>query len=133
MTEQDLFVGKWVLDPTQSAYELGEPPQSGSYTITRDGDVFMFVIEWVGADGKEMAMSFTGIVDGVERPYENPDIADSTCFTRVDEHNLNSTATKNGVIINDATRQLSPDGQTMTVVQRLMTPDGQKANTAIYR
>ncbi|MEL7236319.1 MAG: hypothetical protein AAGK74_17590, partial [Chloroflexota bacterium] len=90
-------------------------------------------IEWVGADGKEMAMSFTGIVDGVERPYDNPDIADSTCFTRVDEHSLNSTATKNGVVINDASRQLSVDGQTMTVVQRLMTPDGQKVNTAIYR
>src|SRR5437870_4487807 len=48
----DPFFGTWVLDPTQSVYEAGLPPQSGSYRIVPEGDSLKFTMEWVVENGQ---------------------------------------------------------------------------------
>jgi len=130
----DAFVGKWKLDPTQNNYELGEPPQSGTYQIEPKDDGYLITMAWVTSDGQEMKMSYEGTPDGVEYAYENPAIADVMSMTRVDEHTLDSAAFKGGMRIAYARRQLSKDLKTMTVTQSGLKPDGVEFNNvSVYR
>ena len=127
------FLGTWKLDPTQSRYEFGTPPQSGLYRIEPDGDELKFSVEWVGDDGKSYQISFSGIPDGKDYAYENPAIADTVSFTQVDKTTLDSTSKKDDRVILHANRVLSEDGTEMTITQSGTTPDGKSySNIAVY-
>lgn len=129
----NLFIGKWQLDPTKSDYEHGFPPQSGTYIITSEGNGLKFAMAWTGVDGKSFEMAYHAIPDGVDYPYENPQVADTLSLTLVDDHTLDSDSKKGGKVSTHGRRSLSPDGQTMTIVQSGTTAEGQPyRNLSVY-
>lgn len=130
----DPFFGTWKLDPAQCSYEFGLPPQSGLYRIEPEGTGLTFTAEWVTPEGQPAHVVFQGIPDGRDHPSGHPAVADTITTTRVSASQLDTAAKKDGRIVNLATRVLSPDGQTMTVTQSGITPQGQPyRNVAIYR
>jgi len=133
LSKSDQFIGTWKLDPTQSQYEFGTPPQSGLYCIEPDGDELKFSADWVGGDGKSYQISFSGIPDGKDYPYENPALADTLSLTQVDKTRLDSTSKKDGHVILHASRVLSADVTEMTVTQSGTAPTGNPcSNVSVY-
>lgn len=129
------FIGRWELVPAQSAYELGQPPVQGIYTIVFDGRQLHFLMEWTTTAGQELQQVVVAIPDGAEHPYDgNPAFADAIRYTLVDESTLDSSALKDGQVVGFARRVLSPDGNTMTITQSGQSPDGQPfTNLSVYR
>ena len=115
----DLFVGIWELDPTQSDYQAGTPPQSGLYRIAPDanGSGYMISMSWTDAQGREAYAAYTAMPDGVQYPYENSDAADFISMTRLDEYTLDSAIYKDGSRIAYSVRALSDDRQVMYISQ----------------
>ena len=133
--ETDAFIGLWELDPTQSEYQYGMPPQSGLYRIAPDaaGTGYMISMTWTNAQGSESYAAYTALPDGVQYPYENADVADFISMTRLDERTLDSAIYKGGEVIAYALRELSDDGALMRIVQSGYAPDGSTFhNLSIY-
>jgi hypothetical protein len=132
--DNDPFIGTWVLDPAQSKYELGTPPKSGTYILEPDGEGLKISMTWETAEGQNVEVSYFGIPDGKNYPYEdNPAVVDAMSMTRVDVNTLDSTAQKDGQVILYARRVLSEGGTVMTVTQSGLTPDGgQYSNVSAY-
>ena len=130
----DAFLGHWEMDPAENRYEVGQPPQSGSYTIEPEGAAYLFKMAWTNAEGQPFQMEYRTTPDGVAYPYENPAVADTIRTTRVDEFTLDTETTKGGKVIATGRRVLSPDGRTMTITQSGLRPDGTAfTNLSIYR
>lgn len=130
----DPFVGAWVLDPDGSDYELGDPPQAGLYTINATATGYHIRMQWTDTSGQAFDMDYDALPDGIDHPYENPEIAESISMTRVDHHTLESATKKGGEVIAHARRTLNKTEDTMTVVQSGPTLDGGRFhNTSVYR
>ena len=128
----DLFLGTWQLQPQQSAYEFGPSPAEGLYRISTDGQQYLFELEWKTAEGQQFETSFSGVPDGRQYPYENPQIADALSLTRVDEQTLDSASYKGGKRIAHARRELLDNSRTMRVTQSGQTPDGVTYSNVSY-
>lgn len=129
----DAFLGEWEFDPSQAHYEFGTPPQSGVYRIELQGDALKFTAEWIDASGQSFQISYFSVPDGLERPYENPAVADTLKTTMVSENQMDTETKKNGVVVALANRILSPDGQSMLVSQAGTTPQGTPfKNDSVY-
>jgi hypothetical protein len=130
------FVGTWELDPdpAQTVYQHGAPPRQGVYIIAYDGHQLHFDMQWTTAEGAERSQQIDVIPNGREQPYENPAVADTVCYTPVDQFTLDSTATKQGRVVAYARRVLSPNGNTMTITQSGTTSKGAHfENRSVYR
>jgi hypothetical protein len=126
------FLATWHLDAGQSEYEAGDPPRAGSYDISFDGQKLTFAMDWVDAAGHKHTLSFDGVPDGVDYPFENPAV-DSVALIPVDAYNLDSVSKKDNQILAYANRKLSENGQTMYVTQSGTLPNGEKfVNKAVY-
>ncbi len=135
IASDDAFLGIWVLDPARSDYEFGQPPKSGVYHISTDGERYRMDIAWTDQADQEFEVSYEAIPDGVEYPYEAAPAADrvSVSMTRVDERTLDSASFKDGKQIAYARRVLSADGTFMTITQSGLDGHGREySNLSVY-
>ena len=131
--QDDAFLGTWVLVPEKAQYELGQPPQSGLYRLSTDGEQYHFTVEWQDAAGHSHSTAFDGIPDGQQYAYTDNPAVDVVSFTRVDAFTLDSDTFKDGQQIAHARRILADDGRTMTVSQGGTLPDGRTfTNISVY-
>ena len=127
------FLGTWALLAEASVYEQGEPPRSGTYTLSRDGDALRFAIAWRDAAGQDRTLQFSMVPDGLPRPLEDP-TAGSGSLTFVDAHTLDSSVFQGDVLVAYARRTLEENGQQMKVVQSGVRADGSRyRNVAHYQ
>lgn len=133
----DLFLGTWILLPELSLYQVGAPPQRGTYVITEHGGIVHFRIDWVPAEGgPERTLSFSGPPDGVVQPASAPapGAPDSFSVVRVDHRTLDSSAFAAGQVVAYARRIVSSDGELLAVVQQGTAPgQGLFRNFQVYR
>jgi hypothetical protein len=128
-----LFFGHWVLDPTQSQYQMSQPPATGSYGIEPDGDALKFTMDWTDAAGKAFHMIYHATPDGNDQPYTDNPAVDAICCVLVDDNTLDTISKKDGQVLAVGRRALSPDGQTMTVTQSGQGPNGKFDNLSVYK
>ncbi len=132
MEDIQRFLGKWSLVSDRSAYDLGEPPQSGTYEILADGRLLTFKMNWVDSQGNERAMDYSEVCDGNFHNYPVKAIADEICLTLRNSDLLESIAKKNDKIVMTATRELVSDHE-MKVTMSGQKPDGDSySNVAWY-
>ncbi len=128
------FLGMWVLDVATCQYEQGDPPQSGSYEITQNGDTLTFRMSWVDAEGDAHDMSFSGKPDGVPVPFDGGPLADSLSISLPKDDQLDSAAFLDGQELMRASRILSADHASLDILQVVKLPDGSTpTNRATYR
>ncbi|MEQ8557834.1 MAG: hypothetical protein RIB03_05910 [Henriciella sp.] len=126
------FLGHWELDPSSCAYQQGEPPASGTYTIREESDELVFDMAWTDKAGQDHSASFRGKPDGVAVPFNGTDLVDSFTITAESRSELNSSASLKGETLMHATRTLIDD-ETMRIVQTVYLPDGSApANRSVY-
>ena len=131
-TPHDRFLGHWTLDPSSCAYQQGEPPAEGSYTIREEGAELVFDMEWTDQAGQHHTASFRGKPDGVAVPFTGTDLIDSFAITAESASELNSSAYLKGDKLMQATRTLV-DEETMRITQTVYLPDGTApTNRSLY-
>jgi hypothetical protein len=127
------FLGTWVLDPTESRYEFGTPPQQGQYTLAYAKGTLEVTMDWTDAAGKDFHMVYSAVPDGLDHPYSDSPTVDTICTTLVDARTLDTISKKDGAVLAHGRRILSEDGSRMTVVQSGNKPDGERyENFAVY-
>ena len=128
----DRFIGRWELDPASCRYDQGEPPASGTYTISEAGEELVFDMAWTDSKGERHTASFSGMPDGVPSPFAGGDLVDSLTVSAESRSELNSSAAMKGETRMHATRTLIDD-DTMRIVQIVYLPDGTApANRSVY-
>ena len=126
------FLGKWKLISERCRYEIGEPPQKGTYEILRDGDRLTFLMDWVDQAGEGKQMSFSEICDGTFHIFEDSPAVDEIKLSLLDAANLQSLAKKDGVIIMTADRELQTN-RLLKVTMGGPLPDGTNySNISFY-
>lgn len=127
------FLGIWAFDPAQSDYQLGAPPQQGTYQLVPEGEQIAVAMDWTDAAGKDFHMVYFMIPDGQDHPYPDSPAVDAIQTTLLDARTLETLSKKDGKIVASGLRELADDGKTMRVIQSGVTPDGQTfANVALY-
>lgn len=129
----DPFLGVWELDAEQSEYQVGTPPQRGTYQLIPEGDRIAVAMDWTDAAGKDFHMVYYMTPDGQDHPYADSAAVDAIQSTLLDAHTLETLSKKDGKIVASGLRELSDDGKTMRVIQAGELPDGSTfQNVAIY-
>ena len=120
------FLGVWELDPAQSLYELGQPPEQGTYDLQAVPDAVGAVdvqMRWRTAKGAPGQMGYQFVADGLSHPMDNPAV-DATTTALLDDHTLVTAAYKAGRLMSYGTRELLPDQRTLYINQIAFGADG---------
>ena len=125
------FLGKWTLESEKAAYELGQPPKSGTYEIINNDGVLTFKMAWVDSNDKSHAMEYAEICDGQFHDYHVKEIADEICLNLANESLLESTAKKGGNVVLSAKREVISNSS-MKVTMSGLTPDGSTYNNVSW-
>ncbi|HEY4361582.1 MAG TPA: GTP cyclohydrolase II [Bryobacteraceae bacterium] len=130
----DPFLGVWELDPSTLDYQFGRPGRRAIYTIEvpPKGVGFQFTLDADDADGKRMHHVYGGNLDGTEVPIPGHPV--TLALRRVDQRRIESVLKREGKVADRWMRTLAADGQTMTITQHGVTPEGREfVNTGVYR
>lgn len=122
---KDPFIGTWKLNLDKSQFDPGPPPQTivHSYRpLPPDGMKIKTVT--ISASGKENVREYTEQFDGKEYPEPNDPGRDVVSIKRVNAYRQEGTGKLKGVVTGTFSRQISPDGKTMTIETIGTTPDG---------
>ena len=127
------FLGAWELDAEQSEYQVGAPPQKGTYQLIPEGEQIAVAMDWTDAAGKDFHMVYYMTPDGQDHAYADSPAVDAIQTTLLDARTLETLSKKDGHIVASGLRELSDDGKTMRVIQAGKLPDGSTfQNVAIY-
>ena len=128
------FLGMWQLIPESCKYEQGDPPRSGSYEISEDGDTLVFAMRWEDAEGEHHDLTFSGRPDGQLLPYEAGELADALSVSVISTRELNTSAYLKDEEIMVAQRQLDDTLMAMRITQVVRLAGGTSLfNSSVYR
>ncbi|WP_209010945.1 hypothetical protein [Labrenzia sp. PHM005] len=125
MTEDKIapFLGTWILDAAECDFEQGDPPKSATLKIEDNFGMAIFTMNQVSADGEVTNDSFEAMPDGPEVKLGKSGLVDAMRLVFQNDRNLVSEARRGGLTIMKAERELSDDGQTLTVTQTVHLVD----------
>ena len=122
---KDPFIGTWKLNRDKSKFDPGPMPQTIVHTyqpLPPDGMKIKTVT--VGANGKESVREYTEQFDGKEYAEPNDPGRDVVSIKRVNDYRQEGNGKLKGVVTSTFSRQISPDGKTMTIETTGTTPEG---------
>jgi phosphoribosylanthranilate isomerase len=129
---RDPFPGTWELDPETLDYQAGRPGRRAIYRIERTPDGLQFHLDGEDADGKPLAFTYGGPLDGREQPI--PSMNAVLVLTRYSDILIESTLKRDGKVVDRWTREILPGRQNMRITQHVIRTDGSEArNVSIYR
>jgi hypothetical protein len=128
------FLGVWALDPAESRYEVGDPPNRAVYIIEGDDERLAFHVDY-DLGGLEMTITYITPPDGVPHDYDDVNgIVDRLITTVIDERSLETTSWSDGSEIAHAIREVDEAGSAMTIRQSGTSGDGKRfCNVSVYR
>src|SRR5207253_2967384 len=119
------FIGTWKLNQAKSKFDPGPPPQNITHTYEPfDGDGMKITTVTVSANGKESTRTYTEKFGGKEYPEPNDPGRDVVSIKRANPSRHEGIGKLRGVITAHFSRQISPDGKTMTIKTDGTIPEG---------
>ena len=94
----------------------------------------MFHLDADDADGRPMKVQYGGALAGTPEPLPGGDGTLQLVLRRNGPRSIESVLLRGGQVVDRWTRKLSPDGQSITMVQHVRSPDGRELkNSSTYR
>lgn len=122
----DPSVGTWKLNPSESKFSSGPPPQSIILKIEPSGDNGLKITtETIDAQGKRSVSTSSGNFDGKDSPVTGDSTTDSASLKRDDASTTESQNKKSGRITILFRRIVSRDKKKMTVTKTEHNPHGE--------
>ena len=124
----DPVVGTWELNVVKSKFSPGPAPKVKPGHMWSRARRSRGTAKGVDSEGKAVAVEWTVVDDGKDRPVTgNPDI-DMLSIKRIDSHTVESTHKRAGKVVATATRTVSKDGKTLTITTKGTNAKGQAIN-----
>ena len=126
-------VGTWRLDASKSSYQNMAAPKFEQLVITVDTPQSLkWSLKGVEADGKSYFSSYDGPTDGKDHRLMSNEAASAVAYTR-SANGLNWVIKdKSGSVIETASGQLSPDGNTLILKGTTEGPRGKSTFVSVF-
>ena len=122
----DPSVGTWKLNPSESKFGSGAPPQSIILRIEPSGDNGLKITtETIDAQGKRSVSTVNGTLDGKDSQVTGDPNADTASLKRDDANTTETENKKSGRITSFFKRIVSRDKKKMTVTKTQNNPQGE--------
>lgn len=128
---KDPLEGTWMLNVEKSTFRVAPGPRGQIRTYSRDGDVEKLVARGVSWDKKPTLVKYSARYDGKDYDITGSLGGDKISLRRIDSHTTESSQKRNGKAVIVATRTVSPDLQTLTVVSKGSTAEGQEIDSIL--
>jgi len=129
-SDQDVALGVWKVDLSQSRYYPGPPPLSETRTFTREKDGIKGIVLRRNKNGTEERIEYRADFDQ-EYPVSGTEAYDAVRFRRIDDYTSDAVLSHAGRVFGTARRVISKDGRTMTITFRQEDPSLVK-NVVVY-
>jgi hypothetical protein len=118
-------VGKWKLDLAKSSFSNNPPTFEQLVVFTDDVNAVKWFMTGTEGHGATYTSSYDGPVDGKDHPMKSSETKTMIAYTRTGGGLHWVAKDKDGVVIETATRFISPDGKTMTIKGTGKYPNGE--------
>ena len=127
----DPMAGTWKLNLSESKFETGPAPRTGTIRVDEEGLDFRVTADGINSEGKPVKFSFTVRKDGKEYPVTGPEGTGTTSWRRVDDHTTEMVFRMGGKEVGRNDVVVSPDGRRQTVKTSGIDVKGQKHNSVV--
>jgi hypothetical protein len=125
----DPFDGTWKLDVNRSQFNTSPAPRSETITIEMQENGMKLVADRVDADGKTLQGGFFAKFNEMDYPYTITSPLGTIAQRRVHDDTIVSVSKNNGVRVSTVRYVVSPDGRTMTGVERGKDANGERVKS----
>lgn len=135
MSKFQSFIGKWEMMPNENKYQIGAPPQEGTYTISQEEDnTLRFDIDWVDEQDQKHTMVYFSQVESNKNESEKNDNTDYVEITLTENNTLEISTYKDGIKICYNLQKSIENGKKLLIMQVGLLPDGgHVVNKSIYK
>jgi hypothetical protein len=136
----DPFIGTWVLNRAMSTFEPGPAPQRRITTFEMVGDALRHVTRTSSTFRTESAgdglggtdtVEYTARFDGKDYPITNS-VLSTVSIKRIDARTVERTGKIGGQIVETSTREVSPDGQRLTITTKGVNDGTEYSSVQIF-
>lgn len=125
---KDPVVGTWELNVAKSAFSPGPAPKSETRIYVASGSDLKLTSKGIDGNGKPTSIQASYSLDGREHPIVGSPDADSQSIKRVDALTIEGTIKKSGKVVQNARREITKDGKTMTITFKGVNARGETVN-----
>ena len=129
----DPVVGTWSLNLAKSKFNPGPAPKQEARIYEAQGEGTRVTVRTIAADGHSTTVNVAANYDGKDYPVTGASDHDAIALTKTNARGAEGKLTHAGKVVATITREISPDGQTMTITYK--TADNQDRpinNRAVY-
>ncbi len=126
------FCGEWDLIPELSLYDQGHGPMASQHSISVKDDVVSIAIITTQADQQCFTVKFGGHMDGSLQEVNGKGIT-HTNFTKINDNGLENCGFCADVKQLHTTRQVSADGQLMSLNRRVYNDGNVDSHFQVFR
>jgi hypothetical protein len=130
--DQDLVLGAWELDLTRSTFSPGPAPRSEIRSYQEEHEGIKAEILTVNADGSKVHMEYMASFNDVLAVVTGSQQTDAIRMRRIDAYTAESRLSYQGQPVGVARREVSRDGQTLTITLDRSAPTAAH-NVEVYR
>jgi hypothetical protein len=127
----DPLEGTWWLNVEKSTFAAAPGPKGQIRTYALSNGVEKLTARGVGADKKPTLVRYEARYDGKDYDMTGSIGGPKISLRRIDPQTTESTQKRDGKPAIVATRTVSADGKTLTVVSRGTLPDGQRVDSTL--
>ncbi len=128
--QQNPFVGTWKLIPSKSTIN-DIPRVSQILTLKAYGEGLQSRSELVFEDGRKVITEWSATLDGTPSPLQGDSHYDTVAIKMIDERTLEITSKKGRSVGRSSRWVISPDGKTMTKIQKVVNALGATLDNVI--
>jgi hypothetical protein len=126
--QQDPAIGKWKLNLAKSKFAPGTAPMNLMVLIEAAGQGVQVTSTTLRANGKTIVVHYTAYLDGKDYPVTGSPDYDTVSLKR-NGVTVEGTRKKDGKVVQNYQRVVSPDRKTMTVATTGKDATGQTLNS----
>ncbi|MGH7710704.1 MAG: hypothetical protein ACREOG_05440 [Gemmatimonadaceae bacterium] len=128
----DPVIGTWELNVAKSTFPSPQAPTSQTVTFEPAANGgFTVTSETLSRDGSVARSTYTAKYDGKRYPISGSPNADSVSFARLDVRTVERFDTRGSAFVGSVTRIVSPDGKTLTVMNKPVNPQGRTVSSVL--
>jgi len=128
---KDPLEGTWVLDVAKSTFRVAPGPRGQTRTYSMSNGVETLVARGVSWDKKPTLVRYAARYDGKDYDMTGSLGGNKISLRRIDSHTTESSQKRGGKPVIVATRTVSADGKTLTVVSKGTTAEGQEIDSTL--
>ncbi|MCU1338994.1 MAG: hypothetical protein JWO19_4575 [Bryobacterales bacterium] len=128
----DPVVGTWKLNVAKSKFSPGPAPQEETRTYEARGDGIRVTVRTIAANGHSTTVNIAANYDGKDYPVTGSSDYDAIALKRTSDRTAEGMLLHAGKLVATSTREVSPDGQVLTITYKTSDNQDPINNRAVY-